>query len=193
MRPLYVLDTETTGLGGALLGDKIVEIGIARVDLEHGRVFPEYGKVINQDLTDEQKQSWVFQNTNLTPEDVKSSPWSIDDIVLDLTTYQTGVFTAYNVSFDFDQYLRYPPYHFCPKLAPCIMCECADRYNGGRWFRAQEAYDLLCPDNPANVPDGIEQHRALSDAVLEGFILLRYLEDNPEAKSRYMAVLEGSA
>lgn len=193
MRSLFVLDTETTGLGGALSGDKIIEIGIARVDLLRGKVYPEYGKVINQYLTEEQKQSWVFRNTDLTPEDVESSPWSIDDIVLDLTTYQTGVFTAYNVAFDFDQYLRYPPYHFCPKLAPCIMCECADRYNGGKWFRAQEAYDLLCPDNPANVPEGIEQHRALSDAVLEGFILLRYLEDNPEAKSRYMAVLEGSA
>ena len=32
MRPLYVLDTETTGLLGADGGDKVVEIGIARVD-----------------------------------------------------------------------------------------------------------------------------------------------------------------
>ena len=76
-------------------------------------------------------------------------------------------------------------------MAPCIKLSCADRYADGRWFKAQEAYDLLCPDNPANVPDGKEQHRALSDAVLEGFILLRYLEDDPDGLRAYMTALEG--
>ena len=55
---------------------------------------------------------------------------------------------------------------------------------------AQEAYDLLCPDNPAALPDKKEEHRALSDAVMEGWILLRYLEDNPDAKQRYLRCLQ---
>ena len=75
------------------------------------------------------------------------------------------------------------------KMAPCIKCECGDRYNGGKWFSAQAAYDLLCSDNPAHVPDCKEEHRALSDAVLEGYILLRYLEDSPDAKRRLLELL----
>lgn len=191
MRDLYVLDIETTGLGGALMGDVIVEIGIARVDIDRKKLFPEYGKIIHQDLTEQQKKSWVFENTDLDPEDVERSPWSTDDIILDLALYSQGVFTSYNRVFDFDSFLYHPPYRFHPRMAPCIKLSCADRYAEGRWFKAQEAYDLLCPDNPANVPDGKEQHRALSDAVLEGFILLRYLEDDPDGLRAYMTALEG--
>ena len=173
------------------MGDVIVEIGIARVDIDRKKVFPEYGKIIHQDLTEQQKKSWVFENTDLDPEDVERSPWSTDDIILDLALYSQGVFTSYNRVFDFDTFLYHPPYRFHPRMAPCIKLSCADRYAEGRWFKAQEAYDLLCPDNPANVPDGKEQHRALSDAVLEGFILLRYLEDDPDGLRAYMTALEG--
>jgi len=189
MRPLYVLDIETTGLNGILMGDKVVEIGIARVDLEQKKVFAEYGKVIRQELTSDEKMSWVFTHTDLDPTDVERSPWTLDDVILDLVTYNSGVFTSYNVVFDFDLFLNQPPFRFRPKMAPCIKCECGDRYNGGRWFSAQAAYDLLCSDNPANVPDNKEEHRALSDAVLEGHILLRYLDDTPDAKRRYLDIL----
>ena len=191
MRDLYVLDIETTGLGGALMGDVVVEIGIARVDIDRKKVFPEYGKIIHQELTEDQKKSWVFMNTDLDPEDVKRSPWSTDDIILDLCLYREGVFTSYNRVFDFDSFLNHPPFRFHPRMAPCIKEKVTERYSeSGRWFKAQEAYDLLCPDNPAHVPEGREQHRALSDAVLEGFILLRYLEDDPDGLRAYAAALE---
>jgi len=189
MRSLYILDIETTGLNGLLQGDKVLEIGIARVDIEQKKVYAEYGKVINQELTDGEKRAWVFEHTDLNPVDVERSPWCLDDVILDLITYANGVFTSYNVEFDFDKFLYQPPFRFRPKMAPCIMLGCADRYNGGQWFKAQEAYDLLCPDNPAHVPDGNEEHRALSDAVLEGYILLRYLEDTPGAKRDYLDLL----
>ena len=189
MKSLYVLDIETTGLNGILMGDKVVEIGIARVDIENKKVFAEYGKVINQELTAEEKMSWVFEHTDLDPADVENSPWNLDDIILDLVTYNSGVFTSYNVEFDFDRFLNQAPFRFRPKMAPCIKCECGDRYNGGKWFSAQAAYDLLCSDNPAHVPDCKEEHRALSDAVLEGYILLRYLEDSPDAKRRLLELL----
>lgn len=183
---IYILDTETTGLGGYEQGDVIVEIGIARVDLQRKKVYPEFGRLVRQPLTPSQRESWVFQNTDLTPEEVMSSPWSPAQIRLALSPYINKTFTAYNVDFDFGRYLLHPPWHFCPHLAPCIMETAADTYNEGRWFKAQEAYDLLCPDNPANVPDGREQHRALSDAVVEGWILLRMLEDKPELSIPYV-------
>lgn len=185
---IYVLDTETTGLGGALEGDVIVEIGISRVDLDREKVYPEYGKIIRQELTPAQQKSWVFENTDLTPEDVANSPWLATDIRADLYSYAAGVFTAYNVDFDFGKYLRYPPWSFEPRIAPCIMCECADRYNEGRWFRAQEAYDLLCPDHPTGYR--VEKHRAIHDAIYEGYILLALCEKNPEIRERYIEAIE---
>lgn len=190
-KPLFVLDLETTGLAGTEEGDKILEIGVARVDLINGAVYPEYNKIIHQFLTPAEKTCWCFQNTSLTPEDVKNSPWTLR-LALDLLTLydkvRGGVFTSYNVAFDFDLFLK--PWGFRPRMAPCIMKECADHYNGGHWLKAQEMYDQLCPDNPAAVPDGKEEHRAQSDAVLEGWILLRYLEDNPDAKQRYLRCLQ---
>ena len=183
---IYVLDTETTGLGGYEQGDVIVEIGIARVDMQRKKVYPELGRLVRQPLTQSQRTSWVFEHTDLTPGEVMSSPWSHSSIRLALAAYFDKTFTAYNVEFDFGRYLMHPPWHFCPNLAPCIKETAAKLYNDGRWFTAQEAYDLLCPDNPANVPDGREQHRALSDAVLEGHILLAMLEDDPDVMAAYI-------
>ena len=192
MNPLFVLDTETTGLQGIAEGDKIVEIGICRVDLDRGKIFPEYGRVIHTDLTPLQRESWVFQHTDLTPEDVDSSPWNTDLVGSELfLIYEEEVFTAYNVEFDFGRYLQFKPWDFRPILAPCIMKECANRFDpNGKWFSAQMAYDLLCPDNPMGLEGGKEEHRALSDAVFEGHILLRLLEKNEDIKQRYIKVLE---
>lgn len=195
MRPIYVLDTETTGLQGIAMGDKIVEIGIARVDLDRGKVFPEYGRVIHTNLTPLQRESWVFQHTDLSPEDVDSSPWDGHRVRHELMSIYAGeVFTAYNVDFDFDRYLHLDPWFFYPDLAPCIMEECRNRYDpNGRWLSAQASYDLLCPDNPMGLEEGKEEHRALSDAVFEGHILLRLLEKNEDIKERYVEVLEASS
>lgn len=191
MRSIYVLDTETTGLQGIAYGDKIVEVGICRVDLDRGKVFPELGRVVHTDLNPQERESWVFQHTDLTPEDVESSPWSIHQVGRSLIYYEGEVFTAYNEDFDFDRFLHHSPWSFYPPLAPCIMEECANRYApDGRWFSAQASYDLLCPDNPANLSEGKEEHRALSDAVVEGHILLRLLEENEDIKERYVEVLE---
>lgn len=188
MKALYVLDIETTGLAGTLEGDKVLEVGVARVDLKKGKVHPELNYIVHQFLTPAEKTCWCFQNTSLTPEDVTNSPHELLSVLFKLYQYaRNGVFTSYNRSFDFDLFLN--PLGFKPHLAPCIMLECADHYNGGQWLKAQEMYDQLCPDNPAAVPDGKEEHRALSDAVLEGWILLRYLEDNPDAKQRYLKCL----
>lgn len=189
---IYVVDLETTGLQGAPY-DKVVEVGVARVDLDLGKVYPERGMIINQKLTEEQKKSWVFEHTNLTPEEVEASPYSpghVSYLLDDYVNENEGPFTAYNAAFDFDQFLQYDPFFFKPARAPCIKEMVAVGFNNGRWMTAQEAYSLLCPDNPARVPDGIEEHRALSDAVLEGYILLRMCERKPEIRGRYLQAWE---
>ena len=192
---VYVLDLETTGLNGILGGDKILEIGIARVDLDLGKVYPERSMIINQELTEEQKKSWVFKNTDLTPEEIRNSPHTIDNAIEMLDFYLEGdyaPFTAYNASFDFESFLQYSPYCFKPARAPCLKEMAAIGFNAGRWMTAQEAYDLLCPDNPAQVPEGKEEHRALSDAMFEGWILLRMCEGKPEIPGRYRQCCEVS-
>lgn len=191
MKQIYVLDTETTGLQGIAYGDKVVEVGIARVDIDREKVYPEFGRVVRQDLSPEEKNAWVFANTDLSPEDVGSSPWDTATVGRALIYYESNIFTSYNEDFDFSRFMNKTPWSFYPKLAPCIMEEAAARYSPeGRWFSAQAAYDLLCSDNPAQLPEGREQHRALSDAVVEGHILLRLLEQNEDIAQRFYKVLE---
>lgn len=189
---IFVLDTETTGLGGAAEGDVVVEIGIARVDLDRNRVYPEMGRIVMQQLTPEQRRSWVFEHTDLDPDEVERSPWSVGDVRAELAGYEGKVFTGYNTDFDFGRFLGSGPWDFRPRMAPCIMIECADRFNGGCWMKAQDAYDMLCPGNPAGVPGGMEEHRALSDAVLEGYILLGLCGRDPDIRGRYVRAAEGS-
>lgn len=188
MQPIYVLDLETTGLIGEPL-DKAVEIGIARVDLERGRVYPEYARIINQELTPFQQQSWVFENTDLSPLDVLNSPHSQYRVAMELSLFYPGQhFTSYNRAFDFDKFIDH--WNVPLAYAPCIMEECSEIWNDGILLKAQRAYDLLCPDNPAGLEDGREAHRALSDAVMEGYILCRAFEASDYVKTAYAEVLE---
>lgn len=184
---IYVLDTETTGLGGAPK-DCIVEIGIARVDIDRCKVYPEFSRIINAPLTEQQKkEAWVFNNTDLTPEDCMSSPHFTGNVASELNCCYAGLpFTAYNRAFDFDSFLDLDPWNFHAGYMPCIMESTRQCLNiTGRWLKAQEAYDILCPDNPAELPDGREQHRALSDAICEGWIMLRLLERFDEVREYY--------
>lgn len=191
---LYVLDTETTGLQGAPI-DSVVEIGIARVDIDRCKVYPEWTRIINAPLTEQQKkEAWVFNNTDLTPDDCLSSPHFTGNVADELNMIYSGEpFTAYNREFDFDKFLNKDPWNFHAGYLPCLMEITRQCLNvTGRWLKAQEAYDILCPDNPAQLPEGREQHRALSDAVCEGWIMLRLFERFPDARELYENVLEAS-
>lgn len=185
---VYIVDIETTGLNGQLAGDSVVEIGIARVDLALGRVYPEYSAIVRQPLRADQLDSWVFQNTSLTAREVMLSPHSmceVSDVLREQFSSSIPV-TSYNRVFDLDLFLSCAPYLWRPHLAPCIKEQAtAVLSEGGKWLSAQAAYARLCPDNPARVPDGKEEHRALSDALLEGHILLRLCEEFPSVGMAY--------
>ena len=43
-------------------------------------------------------------------------------------------------------------------------------YYPGKWVRSEDAYWALCPDNPMGLGDK-QTHRALDDAMMEGWIL----------------------
>lgn len=47
---IYVLDTETTGLGSIPDGEKVLEVGIARVDLDRQKIYPEFNRIIHYNI-----------------------------------------------------------------------------------------------------------------------------------------------
>lgn len=172
MRPLFVIDIETTDLDP----DKgeIVEVGIARVDLFGRKVYPEYSKIVHQ--FEIGSDAWVFNNSSLSVKDVTRSPWLQSDIRLDLIFYQKiGVFTSYNQPFDFGWLDKKLGLEF--RTVSDIMDICTEIQ--GRRTSAQSCYLSFCQDNPANLDDMKEEHRALSDAVMESYILLAVCEENP--------------
>lgn len=183
MKDIYVVDIETTDLEKG----KIVEVGIARVEIEQEEVYPEYSRIVNQGLTNEEADGWVFHNSDLTPLDVVLSPHTVARVRAELEMlYSHRPMTSYNRSFDLGVWLGTGPWDFRPRFAPCIMRTYADHFNRGRWAKAEEAYNRLYPDtNPAGLPDRTEQHRALSDAVMEGYILLAMCRESDEVFNMY--------
>lgn len=179
---LYVLDLETTHLVPD--SGQIVEVGVARVDLERWKVYPEYGRVVHCLLDDKERYSWVFQHTDLTPEEVEASPntaWSVSN---DLTWhfFMKGIFTSYYEGFDFKWLSE--KWNICPNLTLDIKDMVEEDY--GERLHAEEAYRIYCPGNPARLPDLKEDHRALSDAVMESYILLALCRKDGAYKRKIM-------
>ena len=189
MTNIYVLDIETTGLQGALFGDKVLEVGVARVNLDTGNVYPEYSRIVFSHLTKEDLNCWAFQNTTLTPEDVAHGDYAASRIARQMgDLYDYKPFTSYNRAFDFDKFMNIPPWssEWTPGFAPCLKEVYAEYFtDDGRWVSAQVAYNELCPDNPAGLEGGRELHRALDDAMMEGWILIRMCEKNPALRAVY--------
>lgn len=185
MRPLFVIDLETTDLDPNK--GNIIEVGIARIDLLGRKVYPEYSKIVRQYLSDEEKNAWVFSHSTLTARDVERSPWSQTDVNIDLLYYQRiGAFTSFNQPFDLEWLAMKMGLHFV--IVPDIMDVCTELMDGKR-TSAQGCYYRFCQENPANLKDSKEEHRALSDAVMESYILLSCLKENPSLRTDLIDLL----
>jgi DNA polymerase-3 subunit epsilon len=175
MTEVFVVDTETTGLGGAPY-DLVVDIGISKVDLETFKVSEVYSAVVGYPLDVIDTNAWIFSHSDLTVEDVLAGVPFLDVklAVYDILRGQTV--TSFNTGFDLDKFLYAYPWDLsgCFSEAPCIMkasmdvCRIPSAWGGYKWPKLQEAYDFLYPD----IPLGDQSHRALSDAVMAGFVLL---------------------
>ena len=176
--PIYVLDTETsTTHFKPYIDGHIVEIGIVEVDLERQKAIPFYHSIINDPKAKE--EAWVFNNTTLTM-DVMRKGRDKGQISQYLSHILGGSeVTAFNTSFDqlmvsrdmkeFDSSIRW---------GECLMKDSArieeiprKHANSNAYPTAQDTYNHLCPDDPAGI-NGIEEHRAQSDAYMEAFILI---------------------
>lgn len=178
---VYVIDTETTGLVGAP-NDKVVDIAICKVVLGEDTVKTVYSSLVGHDTSkwnDEQKHSWIFENSDLTPEMVNSAP-SENDVVKEVTSILKGKnVTSFNFVYDMDKFLYRMPWDLRSKIVPfrCIMlaskdiCKLPGLYNEYKWPKLEEAYSIIVKNDPAHI-DGVQKHRALSDAMMASFILL---------------------
>lgn len=178
MSDIFVVDIETTGLRGEGL-DHIVEIGIVKLGADLNPA-PVYSAIVKPyyHLDSEWEQSWVFQNTSLKPSDVLcgKSYWTVDAEVRDILEGKPA--TSFNYEFDFMEFLNKYPWMVRNVPMPCIMKTAGREYGDelpcsqySGCPSAQTTYSFLCPSNPAKLPNGIEEHRALSDAMMEGYIL----------------------
>jgi len=173
---VLVIDIETTGFDAKK--DAIVEIGMVLVDtkeLTKELIFDKivldanFSKVLHKD-------SWIFENTNLTPEEVSSAE-TLESYREELQSlFNKYRVTAYNKPFD----MRFMEARgFKIETIKCLMDSCYNDYNiygynkyGSRKRpSAEEAYNIIFPD-----ADFVELHRGGDDALRESEILLKLCE-----------------
>ncbi|MCL2608248.1 MAG: 3'-5' exonuclease [Methanomassiliicoccaceae archaeon] len=179
---VFVIDTETTGLTGAPK-DKVVDIAVCKVILGENSVEKVYSSVVGHDTSKwspELKRSWIFENSDLTLEAVSEAPGEAD-VVREITEILSGAnVTSFNFSYDFDKFLFREPWSLRSKIKPskCIMlasrdvCKIPGLYDEYKWPKLDEAYRMIVRDDPAGIK-GMQTHRAMSDAVMASYVLLR--------------------
>jgi DNA polymerase-3 subunit epsilon len=167
---ILVVDTETTGLSPS--EDALLEIGIVCLDTKTGVIIPKFNVIISESdaITGDE---WIFENSDLTLEMVKSGV-SLSEIRGPLQELlNSRPVTAFNKKFDFG-FLQYRGFTI-PKELPCIMLSATDvckirNYYGYKWPNVEEAYSMLVKKKY------VEAHRALDDAMHEAEILLALIK-----------------
>lgn len=214
---ILVLDTETTGLKGAKydenpfidpffkkgrpvdydsldwsrFGDIVVDVGICEVCLSRRTVKEVYSTIVGYDTstwTDEMRRSWIFENTDLTVEQVAAGrPFSqvkkeVSEIVKDKWL------TTYNVQYDLDKFLYKFPWNLKGQFRECrdIMfaaqeiCKLKSEYynvSEYRYPKLDYAYKtILEGEDPAGI-NGVQDHRALSDARVASHLMIKLNDD----------------
>lgn len=171
---IAVIDLETTGF----LNQKglIVEIGIASLNLNNGKIRKEFDSMVKEpgfnSVHAKPPYGWIFENSSLRFEDIESAPTmkSLFDEVQEVLSKFSGV-TAYNAAFDLP-FLRSRSFTFtplpCPMIAaaPVVNLPPAGRRNEPKWPTVQEAWDFFFGKTGY-----IETHRALDDAMHEAKIV----------------------
>jgi DNA polymerase III epsilon subunit-like protein len=171
---ILVVDLETTGFDSKT--DLIVEIGIALVDTDTKEIKMVFDKPIKETGFDYEthKNSWIFENTTLTPEDIMSAK-SIEEYFDEIQgLFDKYKMTAFNKTFDIRFLTRCG---FKMDDVDCIM-RSATKYS--RYVK---------PDGKKKIPsveeiyrqfflteEYIEEHRAGQDALDEAKILLKLVE-----------------
>lgn len=168
---VIVVDCETTGLDPYY--DLILEIGIVELNLLTGDTEVIFDSVVKEPMFgEEHKYSWIFENSDLSFDEVMNAPL-LDEFIPEIQAiFNKSSVTAYNKSFDLG-FLKSRGIDV-PNELPCIMKIATNilkipflrgnkRY---KWPNCQESFEFFFP-----ATDYIEKHRAADDAVHEAMIL----------------------
>lgn len=194
---ILVLDIETTGLNGYEKGDKILSVGIVRLDLKTMKLYPVFYSAVWQYLDEKDYDCWLFRKGHMDPEEVTNSIFgkvSAAEIIADII--EDEFVTTYNTAFDLDKFLDpwMDKVASVAKLylrAPCIMKACTQvpeiprvmHEDGSCWPSLLSSYLKL------RDPKEIRQtHNALDDAMMAGEVLLELIRRglyDPEREEEY--------
>ena len=163
---IFVVDLETTGLKG-YPDDYVVEIAVMKVDLQKNRIEQIYQSLIHYDIKswDESlRNSWIFQNTDITLKKIQESEKDIETVVLEVRRIlQNRYATSFNIMFDFEKFLKHEIWNINEeksntKFAPCIM------------ISASEYLKLSFKDNKIKL---VSLHNAKSNIVSKKSTILK--------------------
>ena len=184
-------DSRLDKLDWSKYGDLVVDVGITEVSLKNHTVKEVYSAIVGYDVstwTEEMKTSWIFENTDLTVEQVAAGkPFSqvrreVHNIVKD------RFLTTYNVQYDLDKFLYRFPWNFRNLFKECrdIMfsardiCKLKSPLYGVKEYRYPKldyAYEhILQGEDPAGI-NGVQDHRALSDARVASHVMIKLYDD----------------
>jgi len=171
MNEIIVLDIETTGLSPKQ--DYILELGIVKLNLENGEIIELFNQVFKDpNLGDEHYKSWIFENGFLKKDEIENAqPMSLyfNEIQSILNPFK-GRIMAWNRDFD-KEFLNKNGFDLgedilCPMKTSTNFFKLKGSYGRYKWPKAQEAWDILFPNNPK-----IEKHRGLDDSKMEAEII----------------------
>ncbi len=152
-------------------------------------------KYVNPDGS---RRIWIYRNSDMRLEDTLNAAKDLDTVVGEVREIVSGKeVTSYNVKFDFGKFLYQEPWNIrnivtrkidIMKLATTKVYELADSDSiedkglqerllreredspyPEKWVRSIDAYRVLCPEDPMGLKG--MRHRAIDDAVMEGWIL----------------------
>lgn len=187
-----VIDIETTNFFEK--GGIIVEVGLVVYDTYLDCVTPLFGSVCREPgLKQEDRDAWIFKNSDLTPQDVRKAPdFSILAPLLNAHIRSLDGLTAFNKEFDF-KFLKNRAIDIGPEY-PCLMqlatpiCQIPSARAGTdkfKWPTVEEAYAFFYPGTPYS-----EKHRGLSDAVDEAMILRAMIKGDRVIVNEFTNTLE---
>ena len=141
---------------------------------------------------------WIYRNSDLRIEDTLNAAKDVESVAAEVREIVSGrEVTSYNVPFDFGKFLYHEPWNLkelCSvpydimelatkrvyslaeedmipdrALQERLLREREESYYPEKWVRSIDAYRALCPEDPMGL-EGM-RHRAIDDAVMEGFVL----------------------
>ena len=141
---------------------------------------------------------WIYRNSDLRMEDTLNASKDVETVAAEIREIVSGrEVTSYNVGFDFGKFLYHEPWNLkvlCSvpydimelatkrvyslaeedmipdkMLQDRLLREREESYYPEKWVRSIDAYRALCPEDLMGL-EGM-RHRAIDDAVMEGFVL----------------------